>query len=213
MHHSLGRKVAHDPRSLAYPALTSGVRRPVVHRTYGQVLDQGDTSSCVGNTAAHALNTRGNHRVPSKLLNELDALTIYAAATNLDQWPGTYPAQDTGTDANSAAKALRDQGVISSWSHAFGIDHVLGALQLRPVMLGITWHEDMFTPDPAGFVHPSGESVGGHEVLIRGDDARGSVLVRNSWGPRWGLAGHFRLTYDDLAALLADRGDATVLTL
>ena len=208
---ALGRLCNHDPRSLAHPAATTGAHRPLTHRTYGPVLDQGQVGSCVGNAAAHALNTKGVHRVPSHIKDEADALDIYAAATRLDPWPGSYPGQDTGTDANSAAKALRDAGLIVSWSHVFGLDHLLGALQLAPVMLGISWHESMFDPDADGFVHPDGNVVGGHETLIRGDDAKGSVLVRNSWGPGWGLKGHYRLTYDDLAALLADNGDATVL--
>lgn len=214
MSHALGRRANHDPRSLAYPARASTTHRKVTHRTYGPVLDQGQVGSCVGNAAAHALNTRGSHRVPSRVLREADAVDIYAAATAVDPWPGTYPGQDTGTDANSAAKVLRDRGIISGWSHCFGLDHVLAALQLAPVMLGISWHASMFTPDGKGFVHPDGHVVGGHETLIRGDDPRtGSVLVRNSWGPSWGLRGHYRLAYDDLAALLADAGDATVLAL
>lgn len=207
---ALGRRVNHDPRSLSHPAQASTTHRPVTHRTYGPVLDQGDVGSCVGNAAAHALNTAGSHRVPSTLMRETDALAVYSAATALDPWDGAYPPDDTGTDANSAAKALRDQGRITSWSYCFGLDHLLGALQLAPVMLGISWHDSMFTPDAHGFVHPDGDVVGGHETLIRADDGT-SVLVRNSWGPEWGLRGHYRLTYADLAALLADRGDATVL--
>jgi C1A family cysteine protease len=176
------------------------------------VLDQGNVGSCVGNAAAHALNTHSVHKIPSRLMREADAVDIYAAATAIDPWPGTYPQEDTGTDANSAAKVLRDRGLITSWQHCFGLDHVLATLQLAPVMLGISWHQSMFSPDAKGFVHPDGNVVGGHETLIRADDATGSVLVRNSWGIGWGLRGHYRLTYADLSALLADSGDATVLT-
>ena len=209
---ALGRKVNHDPRSRAFPAPTTGAHRPVTHRTYGAVLDQGNVGSCVGNAAAHALNTRPLHVVRTPVLHEEQALQIYAAATHVDPYPGAYPAEDTGTDANSAAKILRDRGVISGWAHCFGLDHVLASLQLGPVMLGISWHASMFHPDAKGFVHPDGNVVGGHETLIRGDDGKGSVLIRNSWGRGWGDRGHYRLTYDDLAALLADQGDATVLS-
>lgn len=207
----LGRRVHHDPRSLAFRAATSEVHRPVLHRVYGAVLDQGNVGSCVGNAAAHALNSRGLHHVPSPVMKEADALAIYAAATAADPWPGTWPPNDTGTDANSAAKALRDQGRIAGWTHCFGLDHVLAALQLSPVMLGINWYEAMFEPDAHGFVHPDGAIAGGHETLIRGDSAKGYVRVRNSWGAAWGIHGDYLLTYDDLAALLADAGDATVL--
>ena len=207
----LGRRVNHDPRSLSYPAPTSATLKPVKYRVYGRVLDQGNVGSCVGNACAHALNSAGLHKVRSKTLKEPDALEIYAEATAVDSWPGTYPGQDTGTDANSAAKVLRDSGRISSWTHAFGLQHVLGALQMQPVLLGLKWHQSMFSPDSKGYVHPDGNIAGGHEVLIRGDDAKGTVLVRNSWSSSWGIKGDFKLTYDDLSSLLADTGDATVL--
>ncbi|GAB3884651.1 hypothetical protein [Terrabacter terrigena] len=225
MTHALGRKVNHDPRSLDYPASYAGTHRPVTHRTYGPVLDQGNLhaqgirapggedalGSCVLNAAAHALNTAGSHRKGQRLMREQDAVDWYGPTTASDPFSGTYPPDDTGTDANSAAKYLRNQGRITSWSHAFGLEQLLGALQLKPVMLGISWHQSMFRPDKDGFVHPDGNVVGGHETLIRGDDADHSVLVRNSWGSSWGLRGHYRLTYSDLAALLADGGDAVVL--
>jgi C1A family cysteine protease len=212
MTHALGRRVNHDPRSLAHPAATTAEHRPVSHRTYGPVLDQGNLGSCVGNAAAHALNTKPVHRLRTRLCNEGDAVGFYSGATQLDGYPGSYPPEDTGTDANSVAKFLRNGGHITSWQHCFGLDHVLAALQLAPVLLGISWHQSMFTPDSKGFVHPDGNVVGGHETLIRADDATRSVLVRNSWGIGWGLRGHYRLTYADLSALLVDSGDATVLT-
>jgi C1A family cysteine protease len=43
----------------------------------------------------------------------------------------------------------------------------------------------------------SGEkSVGGHAVMAVGyDDASREFLVRNSWGPDWGLKGYFKIPY------------------
>lgn len=38
--------------------------------------------------------------------------------------------------------------------------------------------------------------LGGHAVLVVGyDDASERFLVRNSWGPKWGLGGYFTLPY------------------
>ena len=38
--------------------------------------------------------------------------------------------------------------------------------------------------------------LGGHAVMAVGyDDRRMSVLVRNSWGPQWGLSGYFWMPY------------------
>lgn len=42
--------------------------------------------------------------------------------------------------------------------------------------------------------------LGGHAVLAVGyDDAKKCVLVRNSWGPNWGMKGYFTIPYDYLA--------------
>lgn len=207
----LGRVVDHDPRSFAFPAprVRTIAPKAVLHRTYGAVLDQGHVGSCVGNASAAALNTRSLHKARAKMLTEDDAVAIYSAATLIDG--NGYPPQDTGTSALSAAKALRTMGKITSWSTAFGLQHVLDALALKPVLLGINWYESMFTPDASGRLSVSGAIAGGHETLIRGmDPASKTVRVRNSWGQDWGLKGDYLLSYADLDRLLSERGDATV---
>jgi len=41
------------------------------------------------------------------------------------------------------------------------------------------------------------KNMGGHAVCAVGyDDQAGRILVRNSWGPDWGLAGYFTMPYD-----------------
>jgi hypothetical protein len=100
------------------------------------------------------------------LLTEADALAIYSAATRIDPSPGEYPPNDTGSNGLSVAKVAKKLGLIGSYTHAFGLDHFIGALQLSPVLLGIHWYQDMFTPDAKGFVHPGGTLAGGHEINL-----------------------------------------------
>ena len=43
---------------------------------------------------------------------------------------------------------------------------------------------------------PSEKTVGGHAVMAVGyDDAAQRFIVRNSWGPKWGMKGYFTMPY------------------
>lgn len=208
----LGRTVNHDPRSLAFPAAVSTKPlRPVEWRLNAPVLDQGETSSCTGNAGAQALNSDPYWHAGTPFLTEKDAIHFYTEATRIDPFPGTYPAQDTGSNGLSVAKVLKREGRIRSYTHAFGLDHVRAALQLGPVMVGTMWKSDMFNPDARGTVTPTGDDAGGHEYLLVGDDQKGRLKFLNSWGNGWGKGGFFYMSYDNFSLLLKAQGDATVL--
>jgi len=207
----LGRIVQHDPRSFAFPAALAPALKTVNHRHYGPVLDQGQIGSCTGNAAAQALNT-----VPlrhgRRLLAEIDARNLYHEATVIDGYPGTWPPTDTGSSGLAVAKAAQQSGWVSGYTHAFGLDQCLAALVLAPVIVGTNWHQDMFTPDPAGYLHPTGAVAGGHEYALIGLDVkRKRVTMLNSWSASWGRNGRAYLTFDDLGTLLANSGDVVSL--
>ena len=212
--HPLGRHLEpnHDPMSLQYPAERASALKTVLHQHNGPVLDQGQLGSCTGNAAAQALNTDPLMPHGRRLLTEQDAIGIYSWATAHDPYPGQYPPQDTGSSGLAVAKAAKHLGLITGYAHAFGLAHVLSTLVLRPLIVGTRWHQDMFTPDPDGTVHPTGAVVGGHEYLLLGlDVAQEFVYALNSWGTNWGVDGMFRIEWNDLSGLLSDSGDATVL--
>ena len=70
-------------------------------------------------------------------------------------------------------KAAKQLGLISSYRHAFGVEHALEALVLRPVITGIRWYTSFDTPDSNGLVEiASGATVrGGHEIVADEIDA------------------------------------------
>jgi len=79
-----------------------------------------------------------------------------------------------------------------------------------PFVFGFTVYESFESPEVArtGIVPmPSAREkvIGGHCVVAVGyDDATQTFLVRNSWGPGWGIKGYFKMPYsylltDDLA--------------
>jgi hypothetical protein len=181
-----------------------------MHRHYGAVLNQGNVGSCTGNAMAQALMTAPLRKV-GRTLKEADAVSIYSDATKIDGSPGTYPPNDTGSSGLAVAKVAKTRGLISAYTHAFGVDHAIGALQLAPFLFGTNWYQDMFTPDANGFVHPGGAVAGGHEILCIGDTGEHLVFL-NSWGARWGVKGKFYLSYADFAQLVAEQGDVVVPT-
>lgn len=217
----LGRHIEHDPLSRTHPFAVAATPAllEVVHKRHGEVFNQGRIGSCTGNAAAGCINTEPLWHVDVKrLLHELDALDLYELATTLDGFAGAYPPDDTGSSGLAAAKAAKAKGWIKAYTHTFSIDGAVAALQLRPLMIGVYWYEGFDHPDADGKVKVSGQVRGGHEFEALGyhpqhtnsflDDL---VECVNSWTPSWGKKGHFFFTVRDLASLLAQQGDVTVL--
>ncbi|WP_322769571.1 hypothetical protein [Frankia sp. Cr1] len=211
----LGRHREHDPRSLAYAVagLPHGALQSIRWTRRCPVFDQGSIGSCTGQAAAGWLGTDTATRKGDPGIVEDDALALYEAATRLDNVypPGQYPPDDTGSTGLGVAKALRAQGEITRYRHAFGLRAALTALQRGPILFGTIWRAAMFTPDPDGRIYPAGTPAGGHEYLIdEVDVARGRIWLTNSWGPSWGVAGRAYLTWDDARLLLVWEGDVIV---
>lgn len=212
----LGRHIDHDPKSRDFPA-TGAAIQSVFHLRRLPILDQGSLGSCTGNAMAGLLCTDPNGRVMGGLdlaarWTEDQAIDLYKLATRLDGFDGTYPPEDTGSSGLGVAKAAKRYGLISSYWHAFGLEHALRALTLRPVIFGINWYEGFDNPDEKGLVKIEGSVRGGHEVEACGINT-GNYLVylANSWGPMWGLQGYFTMSFDDLGQLLDEGGDCTTV--
>ncbi len=70
-----------------------------------------------------------------------------------------------------------------------------------PFVFGFTVYESFESPQVAKTGHapmpsPSEKTLGGHAVMAVGyDDSQSWFIVRNSWGPSWGMNGYFTLPY------------------
>lgn len=217
----LGRHVDHDPRSrgFAAPELHEAALVSVRWTRRAPVWDQGQVGSCTGNAAAGWLVTDnaarpGITRVNGQAVDEAYARdVVYHLATVLDEFPGDWPPDDGGSSGLAAAKALQRLGLCGAYTHALSLRAVQTALQSGPVLVGTAWYNSMFEPTPEGRVRVDQASglAGGHEYLADELDVdRGRVWLTNSWGSGWGVAGRAWLALDDLGALLADDGDATI---
>jgi hypothetical protein len=206
----LGRHVYHDRMSWAFPAHRAARLVSVSHPASGLPLSQADDHDC---STAHSLCAVVNSSAArQRLLSEQDAVRIYQRAQLLE-YAGAGE-RVRGSSGLMACKAARELGFISSYEHAFGLEHALSALVLRPVMTGFNWYTSFDAPDPrTGLVEITPDAVvrGGHEVVAHAIDTAARVVwFWNSWGPGFGLGGRFCMTYETWDRLLSERGDVTV---
>jgi hypothetical protein len=219
----LGRVKEHDPRSIYYAvaAWPRSAVKSVDWTRRAPVFDQGQLGSCTGNAAAGLVGTdalgytgQSSVTVSGNVLpvDETLALQVYSLATQLDEYQGAYPPDDTGSSGLGAAKALVKLGLSSHYQHAFSLGALNTALQRGPVMIGIEWFNSMFEPDNRGqlLLDKTSGVAGGHEFIVSAyiKDS-GLYRMENSWGPGWGIGGSAFFTAADLQWLLSQEGDVT----
>lgn len=169
-------------------------------------LDQGQTSQCVGYSWTHEAISKPKIRTATAAT----ATKIYKLAQTLDEWPGV---SYDGTSVLAGAKAYQQLGFIGEYRWAFNwLDGITGVSRHGPGVIGINWMTGMMDTDQDGYVHYSGDMVGGHAILLRGVDMKNRrVLLHNSWGRSWGGTlkgpGTAWLTFGDLDRALKDQGE------
>jgi hypothetical protein len=215
----------YDPRSLDYPVRTLlSVDQPLVTKLWTlpptqrtNILDQGTEGSCCGFAVTNEL------RYYPTAVAGLDAAfareAIYWGAQKIDPWPGgAYPGaapRYEGTAVIAAIKAAQQLGFYGQYRWALSEDDLARSIgQIGPAVLGLTWTRGMLTPDSSGFIHFTGDPVGGHCVLAVGINVRsGYYTIQNSWGIRWGNRGTCKISRTELAQALtkANKGEACVV--
>jgi hypothetical protein len=207
----LGRHVLHDQRSRDFEAQRAPKIVSVTHQSTGLPLDQGQIGSCTANALCGALDSAPDFDGIS-VLGEKDAVSLYELETQMEGKP--YPPNDPGGSGLMVCKAAQQRGLITSYTHAFGIQHALEALVLRPVITGVHWYTSFDTPDPStGLVEiaPGATVRGGHEIVADQIDADNQLVwFWNSWGTSYGLGGRFCMSFTTWEQLLHAQGDVTV---
>lgn len=219
----LGRHVEHDSRSRKYAVQIPSklVLRTTMHSIMIPVLDQGEVGACTGFATLACVGSNPFYsKIPStnNFKPNFDvqrdqnlALEIYRRATIIDEFPGFYPEEDTGSSGLAVAKVAKSVSLISSYKHAFGFEAAMTALMKTPIIVGVNWYEGFDYPNSKGFVKVAGRPRGGHEFCLFGLDATKKIVyARNSWGKGWGSGGNFSFSFSDLRRLLLEYGDATV---
>jgi hypothetical protein len=179
-------------------------------------LDQGQEGSCVGHGIAHELASRPSE--VQDITHEFARQVIYWQAQREDEWPGgEYPGASPrygGTSVLAGVKVAQKLGYFDSYHWAFSLqDLILGIGYHGPAVLGLSWHEGMFTTDPSGYLSVTGPIVGGHCILARAVDlGQKRITLRNSWGIGWGQSGDAYVTFDAMDQLLHEQGEAVFFT-
>lgn len=208
----LGRLIHHDPRSLQYLVEPTGAAQTKIWERKTPILDQGNLGSCTGNATVGVLGSEPYYdTLPAGTdLTETEAVKVYSLATQLDEFPGTYPPDDSGSSGLGAAKAAQQLGLISGYQHITSVAAAQTAILSGPFIVGTNWLTGMDSPDKNGIVKATGTVRGGHEYECFGYDAAADMWhFANSWGTSWGDHGLFAYSSADFAALLGAQGDAT----
>lgn len=219
----LDRIPAFDERSLGFrvnAALNAEQKEPVSKLWTAPpgtvVLDQGQEGACCGFGVTHELLF---YPVAVRGLDATFAREkIYWVAQREDPWAGgSYPGANPryeGTSVLYAIKAAADLGYYTEYRWATSEKEMrLGVGYIGPAIIGVDWYEGMFRPDDNGYIHPTGDKMGGHCILVVGVNIRDSYYtLHNSWGPTWGKNGNAKLSFADMAKLLGDNGECCIIT-
>lgn len=205
----LGRLPAVDERDGQFRMVAGAPVTLPAYRYYstGPVLDQGPYPQCVGFAwrqwlSSALLKTKTGPAAP----------TIYAEAQKVDEWPGENYA---GTSVRGGAKVLQSLGHIEryvwSWDALTVKNFILNGD--GTVVVGTDWHEGMNRIDGQGYIHPTGQNIGGHAYLLVGfSQDRNAFRIMNSWGRGWGQTGRAWISYNDMALLISRDGEACTAT-
>jgi C1A family cysteine protease len=123
------------------------------------------------------------------------------------RWP--YSTQDPGPFQQRPNATAYDEATTHKVDSYQRIPRALLAMKSClaagfPWVFGFTVYQSFESPAAAssGVVPmpaPNEKVLGGHAVLAVGyDDPSARFIVRNSWGPGWGMAGYFTMPYDYL---------------
>lgn len=186
-------------------------------------LNQRQEPACVGFSWAEEL---GGRPVVVPNVDDLLGLDIYAKAHAIDGIPGDHE----GTSVLAGAKIVQQMGHLDEYRWAFNTQDLFLAIGYKgPAVIGIPWMEQMFYPDAKGFVHPTGNIVGGHALSVPkvkistvGLSMPGQPVsallnpdlsyagIHNHWTANWGIDGNAFISFKDLDQLLHTGGDACI---
>lgn len=216
----LDRLVQFDERSRAFRAVEGIEDKPLRSYSWNKTvwLDQGQEGACVEFAYAHEFAARPVV-IPAEVVVPITQQhKIYWPAQQKDPWPGgSYPGASPfyeGTSTLAGAQVSKELGFIDEYRWAFGEDDLALTVGYKgPVVLGINWYRGMYDTDADGFIHKTGSVAGGHAILCAAISIKlDAYRLDNSWGLDWGVNGSCWISRADMKDLLAEDGEALVVS-
>ncbi len=168
-------------------------------------LDQGQEGECVGYGWTGLLACQPYHL----RVDDATAEAIYEKAQAVG---GQLPDEQSGSSVLNGAKAAQALGYIKSYYWAQNPQQVAVALSQGPVVVGIDWHQSMFTPDKNGVLTVAGSVAGGHCVCLHGYDPKVEMFtLRNSWGSGWGVNGDATISMGEFVKVWGGNSEAATV--
>jgi len=173
-----------------------------VDNNHSYIADGVGSHNCVGYGCAGFIAASEAAAVGDTTVTNALGDKIYYAAKILDGEPGA----ENGSTVRSGAKALQQMGYIDNYAFGTFKQGKEWIAKHGPCIIGTRWDYVMEAPDSKGYVHPDGDSAGGHCTLWRGTEMPDNV-GRNSWGD-WGpLHGDYKITDEDMKDILSYGGE------
>lgn len=128
-----------------------------------------------------------------------------------DEWAGE---NYSGTSAAAGARMAKIAGLWREYRWATNVrDFITAVSRHGPGCLAIDWYTGMMRPGPDGFIHPTGQVEGGHQILAMSVAmwrfSRPAVGLWQSWGdaPIWWMY------IDELEQVVASNGEMVIPTI
>ena len=97
---------------------------------------------------------------------------------------------------------------IAGWHYVATTSPTAAALKAAvatygPIVTTMNVYNDFFYYTTGTYKYTSGAYAGGHAVVIVGYNDTGQYfIVKNSWGPSWGMKGFFNIGYDQIGSVV-----------
>lgn len=173
-------------------------------------LNQGREGACSG----FSLSTELAASPVNVDVSNVFAMELYQAARRIDAAAGRH--WESGASILAGALALKnDYKLITEFRWGFGIDQVVDTIIAKgPVVLGVNWYYDMYSPNADHVIEVSGVLSGRHAITAIGylHEDGGYLALMNTWGRTYGADGVGYLKVADATRLLAENGEACIIT-